>query len=114
MTFSVNKEQEERNHKLAEVIKQYDNGDAGFDEVKDAIIEDLFNGLQPEVTSEPRTTYLGPSTPHYTIRDTPLKLTCSVCKEELSGWNAHSCSPSLVKRIEALEAIVNRFICDGK
>lgn len=69
---------------------------------------------QPHVTTSELRTTLGPATPHYTIRDTPLKLSCGVCKEELSGWNAHSCSPYLLKRIEALEAIVNRFICDGK
>jgi hypothetical protein len=105
MTFSVNKEQEERNRKLTEVIKQYDNGDAGFDEVKDAIIEDLFNGLQSEATYEP-----------VTILDIEnmSKMYCGTCGEEFQHWHLHSCSPHLLKRIEALEAIVNRFICDGK
>ena len=73
--------------------------------------KDLF---EPEFTPEIGKEYLGQAVPHYTIRDTPLKYTCGTCKEELNALNAHSCSPYLLKRIEALEELVNRFICDGK
>ena len=72
-----------------------------------------------EVTSEIRTEYLGVSAPptgtlHFSIRDTPTKMYCGTCHEEIQNWSVHSCSPYLMKRIEALEAIVNKFICDGK
>ena len=78
-----------------------------------------YNDLsQPEVTSGLKPEYVeynrSQAVPHYTIRDTPFKFTCGTCKEELNALNVHSCSPYLLKRIEALEAIVNRFICDGK
>jgi len=44
----------------------------------------------------------------------PTQYTCSICKEAWYGGGYHTCSPHLLKRIEALEEIVNRFICDGK
>ena len=42
------------------------------------------------------------------------KLYCGTCHEEFQHWSTHSCAPYLLKRIEALEEIVNKFICDGK
>jgi hypothetical protein len=44
----------------------------------------------------------------------PTEYTCSVCKEAWYGGGYHTCAPHLLKRIEALEKIVNKFICDGK
>lgn len=42
------------------------------------------------------------------------KMYCGTCGGELEHWDSHSCLPYLLKRIEALEAIVNKFMCDGK
>lgn len=64
--------------------------------------KDLF---EQDVTSEPATML---------DIENMSKMYCGTCGEEFQNWNMHSCSPYLLKRIEALEAIVNRFICDGK
>jgi hypothetical protein len=57
-----------------------------------------------------------PETGTYVLKTTPntSRPSCSVCNAEFILWQEHSCSPHLMKRIEALEAIVNKFICDGK
>jgi len=64
--------------------------------------KDLF---EPEVVSETAT---------MAAIENRSKLYCGTCHEEFQHWSIHSCSPYLMKRIEALERIVDRFMCDGK